>query len=116
MEIMVLILIGIIVVCLLASGEVFWPILIIVVGVCIFYYKNKKNTYINKKNTEKDDKKTSVPYSRPYVPYSRPYLNHCWNCQREIDSNYNRKCPKCNKYYICNYCGKCLCDSPQYNK
>ena len=99
---MVLISIGIIVVCLLASGEVFWPILIIVVGVCIFYYKNKKNT-------EKDDKKTRVPYSRPY-------LNHCWNCQREIDSNYNRKCPKCNKYYICNYCGKCLCDSPQYNK
>lgn len=102
MEIVVIILIGIIVVSLIASGEVVWPILIIVASVYIF-------NYINKKNTEKDNKKTSVPYSRHYS-------NHCWNCKREIDSNYNRKCNKCNKYYICNYCGKCLCDSPQYNK
>lgn len=48
--------------------------------------------------------------------YNSKYINHCWFCHSNIDSRYNKKCPKCNRYYICNHCGKCLCDSPEYNK
>ena len=44
------------------------------------------------------------------------YINHCWFCHSSIDSRYNQKCPKCNRYYICNHCGRCLCDSPEYNR
>jgi hypothetical protein len=47
------------------------------------------------------------------------YEGHCWNCGKneKIDSRYNDKCQKCNKYYLCNNCNMCLCDrSKLYNK
>jgi hypothetical protein len=44
------------------------------------------------------------------------YEKYCWHCGKKevIDSRYNSKCPKCNKYYLCNTCGKCLCDKKNY--
>jgi len=38
------------------------------------------------------------------------YISHCWNCKSPVNSDYNEKCEKCNKYYICEKCGKCLCE------
>tara|TARA_B100000287_G_C20335651_1_gene663621 strand:- start:213 stop:644 length:432 start_codon:yes stop_codon:yes gene_type:complete len=38
------------------------------------------------------------------------YKSHCWNCKNSISSNYNYKCKKCEKYFICKICKKCLCD------
>ena len=41
------------------------------------------------------------------------YKSHCWNCGNPIDGSWNRKCPDCNKYYICPKCGACKCDYPK---
>lgn len=41
------------------------------------------------------------------------YKSHCWNCSNPIDGSINKKCPKCNTYYICPKCGMCKCD---YNR
>lgn len=40
------------------------------------------------------------------------YKSYCWKCGKDIviDSRNNRLCSKCRKYYVCNKCGKCLCD------
>lgn len=48
--------------------------------------------------------------------YKKEYKNHCWYCGTRIDSNVNAKCNKCNKYYVCSNCGRCLCDSPKYER
>ncbi len=37
------------------------------------------------------------------------YRSRCWNCGAEIDSKKCVRCPVC-KYYICEHCGKCLCE------
>lgn len=37
------------------------------------------------------------------------YLNHCWNCKQPINSDKNRLCPKCHRFYICSNCGYCKC-------
>lgn len=44
------------------------------------------------------------------------YKNVCWNCKAPIDSNKNRLCSECGKFYVCGVCGKCLCDNPLYSK
>lgn len=43
------------------------------------------------------------------------YESHCWFCGSDIDSRNNSLCPKCNKYYICKDCNKCLCDKNEYD-
>ena len=42
-------------------------------------------------------------------PKKYVYRNHCWNCKTPIDGSWNRKCPKCGKFYICPRCGYCKC-------
>lgn len=42
--------------------------------------------------------------------YCGEYINHCWNCKSYINSRVNKKCDKCNEYYICSECGMCKCD------
>ena len=65
----------------------------------------------NKHIVEKEKKEV-----KQYNYYQRKYINHCWNCKNPINSEINKKCPKCNKYYICTRCDKCKCDSPYYNE
>ena len=77
------------------------------IGAILILYEYYK---YNKENKQKEENKTYRDVRK------RLYQNHCWNCHNKIDSYFNRQCPKCNRYYICDGCGKCLCDSPSYNK
>jgi hypothetical protein len=45
------------------------------------------------------------------------YDSYCWKCGKgvRINSRLNKLCPKCKKYYICDICGKCLCDKEEYD-
>ena len=64
--------------------------------------------------TEKEENIMSYYTKKRYSTYrpyhSSSYKSHCWNCGNPIDGSWNRKCPKCNTYYICPRCGKCKCD------
>ena len=87
------------------GGQAVFALLMIAVGAAMMYYDYLKFS------KEEDEKQ-----KRFIKPYNRKYQNHCWYCYSEINSNNNKKCPKCNRYYICNHCGRCLCDSPNYRK
>ena len=65
--------------------------------------------YIKKDTNVESFKKQET--TRPDV-----YINHCWNCYETIHSDYQEKCSKCNRFYICSECENCLCDSPSYKR
>ena len=85
----------------LATGAIFAVVGLFLVG--YFVGKNKKETppIVNWETDELALKKESR------------YKSHCWYCGNPIDSNWNKKCPDCNKYYICPKCGACKCDFPK---
>ena len=39
------------------------------------------------------------------------YRNRCWNCQKKINSQKNKRCPTCG-WYICT-CRACNCNRPK---
>lgn len=84
----------------IVDGQFEFSLPIIGVGAILLLYDYYKYTKENK---------------TPTVNREKLYQNHCWFCHNEINSNFNRKCPKCKKYYICNHCGRCLCDNHEYN-
>jgi hypothetical protein len=40
-------------------------------------------------------------------PAAAPYQNTCWNCNADVDSRANSRCPKC-RMFVCR-CGECMC-------
>jgi hypothetical protein len=44
-----------------------------------------------------------------YTGISYVYTNHCWNCQSDISSEINARCPAC-RFYICSSCASCFCN------
>jgi hypothetical protein len=36
------------------------------------------------------------------------YLNHCWSCNKDIDSQVQKRCSACG-WYICDQCSACGC-------
>ena len=37
------------------------------------------------------------------------YHNHCFNCQKDVDSSSEEQCEKCD-WLICSHCNSCGCD------
>lgn len=90
---------------------------LLLIGVVIFlvwiiYLKPKKEEeeHLKKKNEDEAKRENRKDNFR----YNRNYKNVCWHCGEHIDSKHNILCSKCDYYFVCNNCGNCLCDNPEY--
>ena len=88
------------------SPSMAWGVIVGIVGLFgIGFYLGLK---------EEQKKKQLPPQIQPVAPQKPQsnYKSHCWHCGNPINGSWNRKCPDCNKYYICPKCGACKCDFP----
>jgi hypothetical protein len=88
---------------------------VVVAGVAISTNWRKKETYKDSGPTPNSDTLSTGKKEQP-IKSEVYYESHCWNCKAPINSLINKKCKKCNKYFICDSCGKCLCDNKKLKR
>lgn len=72
------------------SNIIFSLIGVLIVGA--YFYSNESSLKNNKNNKTPNH-----------------YMNHCWNCNQDIDSDRDIKCSICG-WYICGECKSCGCN------